>query len=87
MTISLPPQMVEEFEAIRKAKSFTRSELVRQALRDYFYSQFPRYTPTKAEIKAIRAGRREIKNGNFITLEQLHAKLDNKNRQKGRKGI
>ncbi len=87
MTISLPPQMVEEFEAIRKTKSFTRSDLVRQALREYFYSQFPVYTPTKAEIKAIQAGRREIKSGNFITLEQLHAKLDNKNRQKGRKGI
>lgn len=85
MTISLPPQMVAEFEIIRKTKSFTRSELVRQALREYFYSQFPIYTPTKAEAKAIQAGRREIKNGKFITLEQLHAKLDGKNRQKGRK--
>lgn len=87
MTISLPPQMVQEFEAVRKAKSFTRSELVRQALREYFYNSFPVYTPTKAEIKAIQAGRREIRSGNFITLEELHAKLDRKARKKGRKSI
>ena len=85
MTISLPPAMVQEFETIRKARNFTRSELIRQALREYFYSQFPVYTPTKAELIAIQEGRRDIKNGNFITLEQLHAKLDRKNRKKSRK--
>lgn len=86
MTISLPPAMVEEFEVIRKSRNFTRSELIRQALREYFYSQFPVYKPTKAEKKAIEAGRREIAKGNFITWEQLRYELDSKNRSKGRKG-
>ena len=85
MTISLPPKMVGEFEALRKAKSFTRSELVRQALREYFFSQLPVYTPTKTEKKAIEAGRREIAKGNFITWEKLRHELDSKNRSKSRK--
>ncbi|MEK7618454.1 MAG: ribbon-helix-helix domain-containing protein [Patescibacteria group bacterium] len=85
MTISLPPAMVQEFEAIRKTKSFTRSELIRQALREYFYSQFPVYTPTKAEKKAIEEGRREIANGKFITWEKLRRELELKNRSKSRK--
>lgn len=85
MTISLPPAMVKEFEAIRKANSFTRSELIRQALREYMYNKFSVYKPTRAEIKAIETGRREIAKGNFITLDQLHAKLDAKNRKKSGK--
>ena len=36
MTVSLPKEMVEEFEAVRKAEHRTRSELVREALRNYF---------------------------------------------------
>ena len=87
MTISLPPAIMEELENYRQKNNFTRSELVRHALRELFYSQFPRYTPTKAEAKRIEAGRREIQNGKFITLDQLHAELDSKNRKKSKKNI
>jgi Arc/MetJ-type ribon-helix-helix transcriptional regulator len=87
MTISLPPAIMEELEIYRQKNNFTRSELVRHALRELFYSQFPRYTPTKAEIKRIEAGRREIQKGNYITLEELHAELERKNRQKSKKNI
>lgn len=87
MTISLSPAIMQELEAYRQKNNFTRSELVRHALRELFYSQFSRYTPTKAEVKRIEAGRREIQKGNFITLDQLHAELDSKNRKKGKKNI
>ncbi len=36
MTISLPPEMIEEVEKVRKAEHRTRSELVREALQAYF---------------------------------------------------
>ena len=87
MTISVPPEINMELENYRKKHHFTRSELVRHALRYLFYSQFPVYKPTKTEQRAIEAGRRDIAKGNFITLEQLHAKLDRKNLKKGRKTI
>jgi predicted transcriptional regulator len=82
VTISLPPQIMENLETYRQKHDFTRSELIRHALRELFYSQFPVYKPTKAETKAIEQGRRDIRNGKFITLDQLHAKLDGKNRKK-----
>lgn len=87
MTISLPPKIMRELENYRQKHDFTRSELVRHALRELFYSQFPVYKPTKGEIKGIEAGRREIQNGNYISLEELHAKLDSKNQQKSRKSV
>ena len=85
MTVSLPPKIMEELEAFRLKHDFTRSELVRHALRELFFSQFPRYTPTKAEVKRIEAGRREIQKGNFITWEEMRGKLGYKNRAKSKK--
>ena len=87
MTISMPPDMAVEINQMKKEGNFTTSELVRHALRQFFYSQFPVYKPTKAEQRAIEAGRRQIAKGNFITLEQLHAKLERKNLKKSRKTI
>ena len=87
MTISLPPGIMEDLEAFRQKNNYTKSELVRRALRDLFYSQFPVVKPTKAELKVIEQGRRDIRNGNFITLEQLHAELDRKNFKKSKKVI
>ena len=48
MTISLPPAMVEEFEKVRKAENRTKSELVREALRQYFSGRFPVERASKA---------------------------------------
>ena len=87
MTISMPPDMAVEISQMKKEGNFTTSELIRHALRQFFYSQFPVYKPTQPEIRAIEAGRREIARGNFITLEELHAKLDRKNGKKSRKAL
>lgn len=35
-SISLPPEMMEEIERVRKTEHRTRSELIREALRRYF---------------------------------------------------
>jgi len=37
------------------------------------------YTPTKAESEAIEIGRKEIKNGEYVTLEELQNDLGIKN--------
>ncbi len=58
MTISLPPQIMEYLETYRKKHDFTRSELVRHALRELFNKQSPVNKPTKSEqVYPKRLGR------------------------------
>ena len=80
-TISLPPAMAKQMKKVQKEENRTRSELLREAWRQYFESRYPVYTPTKAELAAIRKGRAEIKRGNFVTLEQLLHDLDTSRRR------
>ena len=81
----MPPDMATEISQMKKEGNFTTSELVRHALRQFFYNQFPVYEPTKAEQRAIEAGRRDIAKGNFITWEKLRRELDTKHLSKSRK--
>jgi predicted transcriptional regulator len=70
MTVSLPPEMLEEFERVRKRERRTRSELVREALRVYF-ARIPAVAATAAELEAIHEGEAEIERGEFVTLTEL----------------
>ncbi len=81
MTISLPPAMAEQMKLVQKEEHRTRSELLREAWRQYFESRYKAYTPTKAELAAIRKGRAEIKRGQSITLDQLLHELDSRPRK------
>lgn len=85
MTISLPPAMAEQMAKVQKQEHRTRSELIREAWRQYFESRFPVVRATKAELAAIRRGRAEIKRGNFVTLQQLLHDLDTPNRKPSKK--
>ena len=81
MTVSLPPAMLKEFEAVRKAENRTSSELVREALRQYFYSRFPVAGVSREELAAIRRGRAQIRRGEYATLEELRDGLAASNRK------
>ena len=70
VTISLPPAMAAELERIQKAEHRTRSELVREALRQYMrgaparaargrIAELPEEEPLPDEFEAIEAGRRD----------------------------
>src|SRR5260370_10352624 len=83
--ISLPPAMVKQIEKVRKQEHRTRSELIREALRNYIDSRYPAVTPTKAELAAIRRGRAQIKAGRYTTLEQLKHEMAPANRNHGAK--
>jgi predicted transcriptional regulator len=85
MTISLPPEFIRQFEAVRKAESRTSSELVRKALRQYFENRFPTVEPTKDEIRAIKQGRAAIRRGEFITLKDYLHELESDNLGAGKK--
>ena len=85
MTISLPPAMAKQMERVQKEENRTRSELLREAWRQYFEARYPTVQPTGPELAAIRKGRAEIQNGKFVTLNQLLHDLDTPRRQAGRK--
>jgi Arc/MetJ-type ribon-helix-helix transcriptional regulator len=71
MTVSLPPEMLRQFEAVRKAESRTRSELVREALRNYFDTRYPVAQPTKSELAALRRGRAAFRRGDSVSLDEF----------------
>jgi len=81
LTISLPPAMAKQMEKVQKEEHRTRSELLREAWRQYFESRYRTYTPTRGELAAIRKGRAEIKRGQFVTLEQLLHEMDTPRRK------
>lgn len=85
MTISLPPAMTKQLEKVRKQENRTRSELMREALRQYFESRYAVYTPTKAERTGITRGRAAFKRGEYINLDQLHHELDSARHQPRKK--
>lgn len=74
MTVSLPPAMIREVEAVRKAEHRTRSELIREALRTYFTMRRA-YTPTAAELRAIERGRGALRRGEYVTVDDLRSSL------------
>jgi len=71
MTVSLPPAMLRQFEAVRKKELRTRSELVREALRAYFEGRYPEVQATKDELAALRRGRAAFRRGNAVSLSQF----------------
>ena len=77
MTISLPREMIQEVERVRKTEHRTRSELVREALRAYFHARrtFPTYAPTAAELRAIEKGRALMRRGQYYTRDEFRAWL------------
>src|SRR6516225_6937860 len=79
MTISLPPEMVRQFEEVRKRESRTRSELVREALRVYFEQRYPTVEPTRAELAALRRGREAARRGDSLSLSEFLNGLESAN--------
>jgi predicted transcriptional regulator len=86
MTISLPPAMVKQMEKVQREEHRTRSELLREAWRQYFQSRYPVYKPTSLELSAIRTGRAAFKRGEFVTLDQIQNDLAVARNQARKKG-
>ena len=85
LTISVPPEMLDAIERVRKEEHRTRSELMREALRVYFSSRIPEDTPTAAELRAIRRGRAAIARGDYVTLDELRDEVGTARRRSRKK--
>ena len=77
--------MAKQMARVQKEENRTRSELLREAWRQYFESRYPLYKPTKTEAAAIRKGRAAVKRGEYVTLNQLHNDLESTRSQSGKK--
>ena len=96
-SVSLPPEMVEELERARRGEHRTRSEFVREALRQYMgrgaelrgmrrrIAELPEEEATGEEIEAIEEGQREFREGRFITLSKLRHGMGRRPQQPRRK--
>jgi len=77
--------MAKQMKKVQKMENRTRSELLREAWRQYFESRYGDYTPTQTELGAIRKGRAEIGRGQYRTLQDVLHNLDHPDRKAGGK--
>ncbi|MFP6747569.1 MAG: ribbon-helix-helix domain-containing protein [Alphaproteobacteria bacterium] len=69
LNITLPEEMFEQMEVLCKVKHYNRSELMREALRRFFFEYA--VEATAEEKSAIREGREARDKGDFVTLDDL----------------
>src|SRR5262245_54681923 len=74
ITISLPAEMASQVERLRASEHYTRSELVREALRFYLAAARP-YPPTPRELRSIEKGRAAMRRGRYYSLDEFRAWL------------
>ena len=68
--------MVEDLDRVRQQEHRTRSELMREALRQYVAAsdrvrRIPIVDPEPDELEAAQRGREAIAHGEYVTLDDL----------------
>ncbi len=76
LRVSLPREVAEQVETVRRAECRTRSELVCEALRHYFSRPLRVEKATPEEVRAIERGRRAAARGETITLAEYVRGMD-----------
>lgn len=82
LSVSVPPEMADELDRVRKVEHRTRSELVREALRRYIraasvrgvkerIATLPEAEATADEIEAIAEGRRQFRDGHTMSAPDV----------------
>ena len=76
LSVTIPEELYALLDEQRKAGHYSRSEFVREALRRFL--TIPSVAATPEEIAAINRGREEIARGEFSTLDEVVAELNDK---------
>ena len=75
VTVALPRDVVDELDRSVKRKRRTRSELLREAVRQYLSGeprrQIPIVDPEPGELEALQHGRAQTAQGECVLLEDL----------------
>jgi Arc/MetJ-type ribon-helix-helix transcriptional regulator len=80
VTVSLPPQLLDELDRVSERERRTRSEILREALRRYITrAERGRMIPVEdalpEEIEAMRCADEEYARGECVRLEDLQREL------------
>ena len=76
LSVTIPEELYALLDEQRKAGHYSRSEFVREALRRFL--TIPSVDATPEEIAVINRGREEIARGDFSTLDEVVAELNDK---------
>ncbi len=82
ISITLPKAMLGKIDRACKKGHYTRSEYIREILRYHLFLQnTPAEQATAEQARAMRAGHRDIEQGNFVTLADLEHALETDRRK------
>ncbi|MGA8495276.1 MAG: ribbon-helix-helix protein, CopG family [Xanthobacteraceae bacterium] len=80
VTISLPAEMVDELDRVRKREHRSRSEFLPEAFRQYVDGgperKIPIVDPEPEELDALESGRQQTERGEYVLLKELLGGLD-----------
>jgi predicted transcriptional regulator len=80
VTISVPAEMLEELDRVRRREHRSRSELLREAFRHYADSEAMRRIPIvelePGELDALEHGRQQTARGEYVLLKDLLNDVD-----------
>lgn len=79
VTVTLPPAVADAVDRIRLTERRSRSAVVCEALQAYLAVR----APSKAEAAAIRRGRAQIQEGEYVEFDQLLNRLAFAGRETG----
>ena len=79
ISVSIPEEMLPEIDDAARRERRNRSELIREALRQYLSSGRGRMIAVDNaepdEVEAVKRGRAQFKRGDFVRLEDLQRDL------------
>ncbi len=70
--VKVPKALSRIFQRKRKHGAYTKSEAIRDALRDW---AMPTYEPTPEEVRTIKKARKNYENGDYVTLAEVREEL------------
>lgn len=84
LTISLPPKIAKEVSKVARQENKTKSELFRSAFVNYIESKkmIPIVKLTSAEKKSLEKARKEMSQGEYLTLKELEHGMEPAHRKK-----
>lgn len=87
LSVSLPAPMVELLDRASRLQHRTRSELIREAVHEYFSRRIPVAEATPEEEHEMQRGLEEHARGEYVTLEKLLHDLEDRTQPASREGV
>ncbi len=87
LSVSLPAPMVKLLDRASRVQHRSRSELIREAVHEYFSRRIPVEEATPEDAQEMQRGHEEHAQGAYVTLEQLLHDLEDRTQPASREGV